>query len=216
MSSSNYITLADSFKNELKLLESNLLEASDGKRLQTILVTSSKSGEGKTLSAISLARKLAIENNYKVLLVDSNIQSPKLHEIFSLPIKPGLSECLNQSVEFKQACYDSDNENLYVMPLGEPRGHITQIIKDENLTKLLTELKSHYDYIIVDTTYVLGTSEVSLICNLFDATLLVVECESTKRQVVKTAADKLTSSHGKLLGTILNRRQFYIPQFFYD
>ncbi|MFY8350753.1 CpsD/CapB family tyrosine-protein kinase [Pseudoalteromonas sp. SSM20] len=213
--SSNYISLADSFKNELTLLESNLMEASDGERVQSILVTSSKSGEGKTLSAISLSRKLALENNYKVLLIDSNIQSPQLHEIFELPLQPGLSECLNDSVNIKQACHTSDNSNLDIMPLGRPKGHISQIIKDNKLNNLITELKSQYDYIIVDTTYVLGTSEVSLICGVFDAILLVVECEATKWQVVKTAADKLTSSHGKLIGTILNRRQFYIPQIFY-
>lgn len=213
--SSNYIALADSFKNELKLLESNLMEASDGERVQSILVTSSKSGEGKTMSAISLARKFALENNYKVLLIDSNIQSPKLHDVFSLPIQPGLSECLNGNAEISQACHSTNNENLEIMPLGIPKGHISQIIKDQKLEKLIAELKADYDYIIVDSTYVLGTSEVSMICSIFDATLLVVECESTKWQVVKTAADKLTSSNGKLLGTILNRRQFYIPQFFY-
>ncbi|WP_372768104.1 tyrosine-protein kinase family protein [Pseudoalteromonas sp.] len=213
--SSNYLEIADSFKNELKLLESNLMEAFNGDRLQTILVTSSKSGEGKTVTAVSLARKLALENNYKVLLVDSNIQSPKLHDIFSLPIQPGLSECLNGDADTRQVCHPSDSNNLHVMPLGVPKGHISQVIKDHKLDDLIVELKSLYDYIIFDTTYVLGTSEVSLICSAFDAILLVLECESTKWQVVKTAADKLTSSNGKLLGTILNRRQFYIPQFFY-
>ena len=213
--SSEYIKLADAFKNELTLLESNLLEAFEGERLQTLLITSSKSGEGKTLAALSLARKFALENNYKVLLIDCNIQSPKLHDIFKLPLQSGLAECLNGNANITEALHKTDNENLDVMPLGIPKGHVSQIIKDDKLGSVLSELKASYDYIVVDTTHVLGTSEVSLLCNNFDAVLLVVESERTKWQVVKTAADKITSSDGQLLGTILNRREFYIPQFFY-
>ena len=213
--SSNFIELADSFRNELKLLESNLMEAFDGKPLQTLLITSSKSGEGKTLAAVSLARKFAIENKYKVLLIDSNIPSPNLHNIFDIEQQPGLAELLNSQDELANVCHKTDNQYLDVMPLGLPKGNMSHIIKDGKFEQLINQLKETYDYILVDTTFVLGTSEVSLICSLFDATLLVVECETTKWQVVKTAADKLKSANGNLIGTILNRRQFYIPQFFY-
>lgn len=213
--SKHYLELTESFSASLSQLKSNLIEAADGQPLKLLMVTSSKPGEGKTLGAISIAKTLAQGNNVKVLLIDVNFKSPKLHQIFDIPAHPGLADVVLNQAQRQDACVTTEINNLDVMPIGTSQPNANWLFDSELFAQQLKALAADYDYVIVDTNSFLGTSEVSLICPLFDAILLVVQCEVTKWQVAKITADKIKNARGKLLGTVMNRRKFYIPRFFY-
>lgn len=213
--SNQYLALASKFSNELRLLESSLIEINQGKMLKSFCITSSKQGEGKTLIALSFAKKLAEQDKQKVLLIDGNSERPVLHDVFEKPLAPGLCELANEMATSEEAIHTTSIENLDFLSFGISQRKLSHNMRSEQYKTLIASLSDNYDYIIMDTNAVLGSSEVSMVCPLFDATLLVVECESTKRQVVKTAADKIIASGGKLLGTVMNKRRFYIPRFFY-
>jgi len=70
-------------------------------------------------------------------------------------------------------------------------------------------------FVIVDGSSVLGSSDVSLIADSFDAVAIVVQCEKTKWEVLQMTAKKIETSGGNLLGVILNSRKYYIPKFLY-
>lgn len=211
----NYLDLADSFKRELSLLESNLVEASAGKRIKTILVTSAKQGEGKTLAAISMAKKLAEQDNLRVLLLDGSLYNPMLHTAFSMEPSPGFAELADKQVTLEQAIRATSINNLSLLSVGEFGEHTNHKIRDFHYQDFLKQVSQDYDYVIADSGAVLGSSEVILLCSIFDATLMVVECENEKYQLVKSASDKIIAAGGNFLGTIMNRRKFYIPKLFY-
>jgi len=210
-----YLSLSDSFSRELQQLKSNLRELSHGKPTKQILITSSRPGEGKTLAAISIAKTLAEGENIKVLLIDINFKSPVLHEVFNTAQSPGLADMVIGQTERENYCVNTSIPNLDLLPIGSPQSNTSWLYAANNFSTSLNSLTEYYDYIVADTNSFLGTSEVSMICPFFDTVLLVIECESTKWQVVKTTADKIENAGGNLLGTIMNRRKFYIPRFFY-
>lgn len=211
----DYLGLAECFHNDLNNLKSNIYEAACGAESKLLMVTSSKPGEGKTLASICMAKTLAEEGSVKVLLLDVNIKEPILHKVFNTPREPGLSEMVLDNATIEQTCRPTAIPNVDVLSTGSLQANTSWMFDSNQFAGSLQALSQHYDYIIADTHSFLSTSEVSLVCPLFDAILLVVECENTKWQVAKITAEKISKAGGKLLGTVMNRRKFYIPRFFY-
>lgn len=210
-----YLKLTESFVGELSQLKSRLIEVGGGKTIKSIMVTSAKSGEGKTLAAISIAKTLANGKDVKVLLIDVNFSAPMLHEVFAVPQQPGLSDMVLNQASRQNTCLKTSIANLEVLTNGERQQNTTWVFDSDNFAKSLESLAQHYDHIVVDASSLLNDSEASLVCSMFDAVLLVMECEVTKWQVANTAAEKIKKAGGNLLGTVMNRRKFYIPRFFY-
>ncbi len=72
-----------------------------------------------------------------------------------------------------------------------------------------------YDYVILDGPSVPGSSDVRVICNKVDGVVLVLEAGKTRKQVAVRAKQELEEAGGKLLGVVLNKRKFYIPEWIY-
>src|SRR3972149_7120532 len=96
-------TLLKENRGELSSVQGNILGAAADKEIRTIFITSCYASEGKTISAISMAYALSTGFDTKVLLVDGNIYSPKIHEHFNVNLTPGLSDLLLSKVEYNQA-----------------------------------------------------------------------------------------------------------------
>ncbi len=202
-------------KGELSSIEGNILSNSNNKQVKTILVTSSSRGEGKTFSAVSLAYSLSKMANTKVVLVDGNLHTPKIHELFNIDVSPGLSDlCLNGANGY-EVFRETEFENLSVLPRGKRIDNTLEVFRGQSFREKLRQLKNQYDYVIVDGHSVLESSDTSMIAKFFDGIILVVECEKTKWQVVNLVKEKITNTGGEFLGVVLNKRKYYIPKILY-
>src|SRR4029453_15104045 len=85
----------------------------------------------------------------------------------------------------------------------------------EALGQMLAELGSTHDYVVVDGSDCSRSSDVSQVARVFDAVVLVIECEKTSWEVVQQAADGVRKSGGRLLEAVLNKRRYYIPRRLY-
>ncbi|WP_027183989.1 hypothetical protein [Desulfovibrio inopinatus] len=183
--------------------------------MKTILVTSCFSKDGKTFSAVALAKTLCSHDDIKVLVVDGAIRNPELHKVFEKPQGPGLLEAVYDNLDPLDLVVPTSKPNLFFLPNGNPDTRQGKSIFYEQMDAILKALKEQYDFIVFDGQSVMQNSEVPLLCSIFDMIVLVAACEKTKWEVLKLATDKLTSSGGNVLGVILNRRKFYIPRFLY-
>ncbi len=198
--------------SDLSVIEGNLYTA--GSDAKFFYVTSCNQGEGKSISAIALALGLA-ENDRRVLLIDSNAQHPSLHIYFQTPISPGLTFLGNEGVEANTVIRKTIYANLSIMPLGglPQNQHCTtnQILRLNNFN-----LCEQYDFVVVDGHSILNSSHASLVAKKFDGLILIVQCERTKKQAINEVVKKIHQSGGRLLGVVLNKRRFYIPNFLYN
>ncbi len=197
--------------DELLAIKGNLLSSAKGKSIKTILITSSKPSEGKTVSAINLALGLC-KTDAKVALLDGNLLHPCLHKMFNVSNTPGLSEFFTSNNEFSdEVLMETEYERLFVMPCGIPAEHSVDIFRTETFGSRLDSISQNLDYVILDGPSILSSSDVQLIANRFDGIILVVECEKTKWEVVKQAKVKLNNVGGDILGVVMNKRRYYIP-----
>jgi protein-tyrosine kinase len=200
-------------RKELGMLGGNLLSATNGKLAKTILVTSSRAGEGRTTTAVAIAHALATESNARVLLVDADTVSPTLHTHFGIEQTPGLSGCTKG--EQAQGVTESGIDRLSVMPSGNAPEQTARFLTGDGIVNLLEAWSDLYDHIVLDTSPALSTPTPSLLAPHVNGILLVAECERTKWQVLETAQEKLIGAGGNVLGVILNKRRYYIPKFLY-
>ena len=202
-------------QRELSTIEGNMASIAGNKEVKTLLVTSCGPQEGKTTSAVSMALALSIEANAKVLLIEGNMPSPKIHEIFNVSAVPGLSDLLSSGANMNEIMRKTEFQNLMIVPSGSNIAKRLDVFETEKLEDFLNALKQSFDYIILDGQSVSGSSDVSLISRYFDGIIFVIECEKTRWEVLQEAKEKIKGVGGKILGVVLNKRVYYIPQKIY-
>jgi len=175
---------------------------------RTILVTSARAGEGKTLISANLAAGIAHDFNAYALLVDSDLRNPSLGNWFGISNGYGLSDYLVGRKEISELLFKTEIERLRILLGGTLQDNPTELVGSARMESLIKELKSRYSdrYIIFDSTPLLATSEPEILCKLVDGILIVVRAGETPRETVKQAIASLDKE--KILGVVLNDLQF--------
>jgi exopolysaccharide/PEP-CTERM locus tyrosine autokinase len=175
---------------------------------RTILVTSARAGEGKTLVSANLAAGIAHDFNAYALLVDSDLRNPSLGNWFGISNGYGLSDYLVGKKEISELLFKTEIERLRILLGGTLQDNPTELVGSARMEALIKELKSRYNdrYIIFDSTPLLATSEPEILSKLVDGILIVVRAGETPRETVKQAIASLEKE--KILGVVLNDLQF--------
>lgn len=201
--------LASNFR-QLSLIEGNLVNGQDA--VKTIYISSCFHGEGRTTASISTAYGLAVYRGRKVLLVDTNHQSPQIHRFFQAGNTPGLQDVLASASAPLEAILPTVYQNLYLLPADDEK----QLLFSQEFIRTLTGLWKNFDYVVIDGQPILASSDFSHFAQNIDTVLLVIACEKTKWEVVQMAEEKINKAGAKVCGAILNKRKFYIPKWVYQ
>ncbi len=211
MLSSELSRIISANQASLSSLEGDLLGTACGKPVKTILVTSCRPKEGKTTSAATMAHTLATVVGKKVLLVDAHLSAPVIHDLFGLKKSPGLTDFLLYRAGEKETIQSTEIDRLKIMTCGGASVDSAEIFHADGFPAKLAFLCAQFDYVLFDTGSVLASSDVALMARHFDGVIFVAECEKTKWEILDLAKEKITNVNGKILGVILNKRQYYIP-----
>jgi exopolysaccharide/PEP-CTERM locus tyrosine autokinase len=199
----------DSLASEqFRKLRTQLLRLRPSHPPRTILVTSARAGEGKTMVSANLAAGIARDFNAYALLVDCDLRSPSLGSWFGISNGYGLSDYLVGRKEISQLLFKTEIERLRILLGGTLQDDPAELIGSARMESLINELKSRYSdrYIILDSTPLLATSEPEILSKLVDGILIVVRAGETPRETVKQGIASLEKE--KILGMVLNDLQF--------
>src|SRR6218665_2009101 len=165
---------------------------------QTILITSTIKGEGKTFTALNLSISFSIMNK-KVLLIGADMRNPQLHNYLNIKKNQhGLQDYLHDiSVDWHSALNSySDNSNLDIIFSGAIPPNPAELLSNGRLEKLIQEAKKEYDFIIIDTPPTLLVTDTLIISHLVDTTLYVVRADFTPKKILEFSVG--LSEKGKL------------------
>jgi len=193
-----------------------ILERKDAKSGTCLAFTSARPGEGVSFVTFHTAVSLAKGLEHTVLLVDANFKRPVLHKLFNNPNTVGLSDVLSAGVDTHRAIRPTYMPFLAFMPSGGPLLDPARFLRSPRFQQVLTELRSRFDYVLFDTPNISQYADCLVMGPKVDHILLVVRAHHTKRQVVEHAKEEIEKHGGKLLGVVLNRRQFFIPDLIYQ
>jgi capsular exopolysaccharide synthesis family protein len=167
-----------------------------------LLVTSPSRGDGKTTTAANLALLLATEIDRRVLLVDGDLRKPAVGTLFGARPAPGLSDVALGRAEWRDIVRSAPWNGLAVLPSGSLIARPTEALNGSRTRTFFDQVKSDYDYVVVDAPPVLPIADAMVLAGLVDAVLLVVRAGKTNRDSVLEAVDALGKAN--LIGVALN------------
>ncbi len=187
-----------------RTLRTSLLLSAAGNPPQVLAITSSMPSEGKTLTAINCATVLA-QQGAKVLLVDTDLRQPSLHQAFNIPMGPGLSAVLDGTCPEEQAVARLEQMPcLTVLPSGTLPPYPAEILASKKMTDLIQRWRGEYDHIVLDTPPVSMFTDAVVLGTRADAAVLVVRSGVTSRYAVCHTRDLLHRANVNIAGLVLN------------
>jgi capsular exopolysaccharide synthesis family protein len=194
----------DIYEESIDSLRACLILPREHRELQILGVASSVPGEGKTSVATQLAVSIARSTGHRTLLVDADLRSPDVHNVFHLANEPGLAKVLDGAALLDDAIDTSWSPTVHVLPAGQLHKSPHELFGNGRWRSLLEDLRPRYEHIIIDTPPVLAASEALAIGSQADATVFCVLRERSREDQIKLAYKRLTAAGGKVLGVVLN------------
>jgi capsular exopolysaccharide synthesis family protein len=192
--------LAESFR---AVLTSLLFSGRNGDRPKVIVLSSPNPGEGKTLVTSNLAIALARANK-RVLVIDGDLRKPRIHEIFGLDNRSGLSDVLScRGAELPGIrTQETSVPGLLVLPSGSSAD--TDLLYNGHLPELVGQLRRQFDIVLIDTPPMLHLPDARVFARHADAVVLVVRSRRTTKDAALIARQRFAEDGTTVLGTILN------------
>lgn len=185
------------------------------RKIKTLAVVASTHAEGTTTVAAQLAISLAADPKLPVLLVDANFRKPDLHSRFQVSQDGGLSNLLLGEGDFAALLKPTPVKNLFLMTSGKGVSDPAEFIKVTDLEEKLIQPAVNFNFILIDCPPVNNCPEATLLASHSDGAVLVVQAGETRREVVLEAQRRMAQAKVNLLGVVLNKRKYYIPNFVY-
>jgi tyrosine-protein kinase Etk/Wzc len=185
-------------------LRSNIIYYLMGKQNQVILVTSSMAGEGKSFVALNLASSIAITNN-RTALVEFDLRNPsELYEKLGIRGLVGVSSYLINKASLDEMVISSEVPNLDIILAGQIPPNPVELISGENTVKLFEELRSKYDYIIVDTPPYGLLTDSFVLMRYADISLYVVRIGFVNKRMLTSSLEDIDSKDISNLHLLIN------------
>lgn len=172
--------------------------------VRVVCVTSARPDSGKTMITSNLACLLAIAKK-KTLIIDCDLRRGAATEGFELQGRKGLTDFLHGEVSDWASTIQSYTGDLDVIPRGTQLINPAELLSDERFTLMLEEAKKKYDFILLDTSPILGIAETDIVTKSADLVILAIVQQETKIVDVKYTVDHLTFNEIKRIGYVLNR-----------
>ncbi|HEC26170.1 MAG TPA: polysaccharide biosynthesis tyrosine autokinase [Gammaproteobacteria bacterium] len=198
-------TINDLSASAYNLLRTRVLQQMREHNWNTLAITSSLAGEGKTLTAINLAISLAREVNNTVLLVDLDLRRPTIHRYMGFEPEYGLSDYLQKGTQLENILVNPGIERLVILPGNKEISNSSEMLSSPKMKGLVEELKSRYQsrLILFDLPPLLAIDDALAFSPFIDSMLMVIEDEKTTEDELKRAFDMLHNVN--VIGTMLNK-----------
>lgn len=179
---------------------------------QSILMTSTMQGEGKSWVVANLAITFA-QAGKNVIIVDADMRRPRQNTIFGVDMYPGLSNYLSgitsrgveEDISIKDCVQPTEIDNLYIIPAGNIPPNPSELLATHKVKDLIKELKEIFDIIIFDGAPCLVVTDSTVLSRAVDYTLLTAAQKTTKVDDLKEAKKRIEAVGGNVVGVVLNR-----------
>ncbi|MFH1277012.1 MAG: CpsD/CapB family tyrosine-protein kinase [Candidatus Eisenbacteria bacterium] len=200
---------------QYETLHSSLGKALGGVRGKAVVFASSVEGEGTSTVLAEYGASLGSTKERRTLLVDANFRAPRLHEVFGVPGEAGLADVLAGTKDLEEVAVRLGDDHLYLLPAGTTTTSPGALVTVTRFSRFLEKAKERFALVLVDAPPIIPYAETAIITAASDGVALVIESERTKREIVIRAKTVLEEAHCRILGVVLNRRRYVIPEFLY-
>lgn len=193
------------FSEAYRMLRTNLQFSQVDRPVKTLVVTSPAPLEGKSLTVANLGIVMA-QAGSSVILVDSDLRKPSLHEIFDLPNEVGLTSALmadGSSVD--GSLQNTEVANLRVLPSGPTPPNPSELLGSKRMRSLIPALADKADIVIFDSPPILAVADGAVLAGQVDGVLMVLEAGATPVGIALRGKEELSTAGARVIGVVLNK-----------
>ena len=176
-----------------------------GKDVKRIAITSHEANEGKTFISIRIAHSMA-DRGKKTLLIDGDLRKASVTGQYRIRhTSKGLAHLLSGQCALEEAIYSTNIQNLFLLPAGESIKTPLPLLTSDDFEKLMEELKSEFDLIIVDTPPVGVVIDAAEIAKRCDGSLLVLEYNRQTKGTLRYMKRVMEQTQTPVIGCVINK-----------
>ena len=186
-----------------KTLRTNIRFMLRDHKCKRISITSGEAGEGKSITLMNMAISLS-EDGQKVLLIDADMRRPAVSRLLVEKSSPGLSEVLSNVVSWEEAIRPEVYPKLDILLSGEVPPNPTEMILSQRLDELITELRQHYDYIVIDSVPAMTIADAMILDRIADLAIYVIRQGGLDRRLLPDIEQLYREHKFRNMGIVLN------------
>lgn len=189
------------------LLRTRVLKLMRQNNWKTIGITSPNSSAGKTVTAINLSISIALDHNYSVLLVDSDLRKPGVKKTLGIEPETGLNDYLLSDKQLSNIFLYPQIKHLVIVPTNAVESGSSELLSSPRMTKFVEQAKERYPerIVVFDLPPILVGDDVVALSQNLDALLIVVEDGVTQSDELARAIDLLQDVN--VIGAVLNKAE---------
>ena len=188
-------------------LRTSLLLSNAGGAPQTVLVTSGQPSEGKTITSLNLAKSLA-QLGDRVLLIDADLRSPKMHLLHDLDNQRGLSSLLTakalDDAAVNATIRHQIDVNLDLLTSGPKVPNPSNLFSSAEMRSLLERFGREYSHIVIDSPPILYFADSVILANCVDAVVIMARANVSSREILLKAKKVLLDVRANIIGVVMN------------
>jgi capsular exopolysaccharide synthesis family protein len=182
---------------------------------RVVVFSSVAPGDGCSWTCFSVAATLAAHRRGPICVVDANLRTPTLHQYVEVQREVGLVEALTQPGPLSNFTQPVNGSNLSVMLSGSVATNPLALLNSEHLATRISEMRSEYDTVLLDVAPASVYADALRFGRLADGVILVLQSNTTRRESALKVKRCFDSAGIRVLGAVLNKRTFPIPQSVY-
>jgi succinoglycan biosynthesis transport protein ExoP len=203
------------FSESFRALRTNVLFSTPDEGPQTLVITSTGPGEGKTMVASNLATSFALDGQ-RVLLIDADMRRPRVHDVFELDQEPGLSNVLVGDAKPSEALRKTETAGLWTLTSGRVAPNPSELLGSKRFTDLLDSLGQCFDMIVVDTPPAMVVTDSLIAARVASGVVFVIGADMTSRYTAQTCIEQFARGRARMLGAVLNRVELEKHRYYYS
>src|SRR5204863_9894692 len=168
---------------------------------ELLLVTSTRSAEGKSSSALAIAQNFA-RRERRVLLIDSDLRKPAFKAASD---RLGLSKLLTTDDPVQDHIVETQHQNLWLLPSGPLPPNPADLLSTGRIRKIINEAKEGFDLVVIDGPPTLGLADAPLLAAAAGSALFVIESGKTRTRAAIEAINRLEATGTRILGATLTK-----------
>jgi tyrosine-protein kinase Etk/Wzc len=184
-------------------LRTNIMFSKSIGRIQTMCITSTSPGDGKSFTAANLAITMAQQKS-STLLIDCDLRRGVLHNTFGVPKEPGFTNFLTSSHSALDYINETHIPNLSIISCGSLIPNPSELLGSHQMRRFLDEMRRKFDLIVFDTPPLNAATDAVVIGTQVDATMIVIRAGKTDRSVARQKLELFHNVPAKVIGVVLN------------
>jgi capsular exopolysaccharide synthesis family protein len=183
---------------------------------RVVMFSGIDSGNGCSHICAQAAQVLASNVSGSVCLVDANLRTPSLPEFFGVTNHHGLTDSLRTKGAIREFAKKLRPDNLWLLSCGSLAADSSVLINSELIKARIAELRKEFDYVLIDSPPLNTYSDGLVLGQLSDGVVMVLEANSTRKEAALRVSEDLRAKQVRVLGAVLNKRTFPIPESLYN